>query len=451
MPPHPPSPRLAPSPPHPHPRPLLPLALTLALALALTLTPRLAQANAPAPYSRPAGAARGVVVERASPLAVEREELDIDCTGGGTPLNPTCTFVATYHLFNPTNAEEELLGAFYALGSGGEERDAHDPRDPRDPRAQMSTAPTADDARVEAKLDGQSVRAEATPEQLARMDDIVRRDPEVRALTVYGKRLLRTPFSIRVAPSARAKLVFSGELAPLVSERRERGMHGYTLPAIVARHLAFSATSRERWTSSVDELIYVASPLATWAGDPEIHVTIRTLRANDFVPQSLDGAWTESSEAGARVSRATFRASTKQNVAFRVTHRPSPLYNGGPLVGIGPRLGREELRLRAGYEIGIGSSLIAGLAAESNLQEYVIVVPTVELASPNVIAIIPSLAIGAGMPVQARKSEPARVGGRVMLTISWPVLSLLFPIDIYPEPGASTSHVQGSFMTQLSF
>ncbi len=437
MPPHPLSPRLAPSPPRPlaprlssppsppHPRPLLPLALTLALALALT--PRLAQANAPAPYSRPAGAARGVVVERPSPLAVEREELDIDCTGGGTPLNPTCTFVATYHLFNPTNAEEELLGAFYALGSGD------------------------DDARVEAKLDGQSVRAEATPEQLARMDDIVRRDPEVRALTVYGKRLLRTPFSIRVAPSARAKLVFSGELAPLVSERRERGMHGYTLPAIVARHLAFSATSRERWTSSVDELIYVASPLATWAGDPEIHVTIRTLRANDFVPQSLDGAWTESSEAGARVSRATFRASTKQNVAFRVTHRPSPLYNGGPLVGIGPRLGREELRLRAGYEIGIGSSLIAGLAAESNLQEYVTVVPTVELASPNVIAIIPSLAIGAGMPVQARKSEPARVGGRVMLTISWPVLSVLFPIDIYPEPGASTSHVQGSFMTQLSF
>ncbi|MCA9589771.1 MAG: hypothetical protein KC657_30920 [Myxococcales bacterium] len=445
MPPHPLSRRLAPSPPPAR------ALLTLALALALTLTPRLAQANAPAPYSRPAGAARGVVVERASPLAVEREELDIDCTGGGTPLNPTCTFVATYHLFNPTNAEEELLGAFYALGSGGEERDAHDPRDPRDPRAQMSTAPTADDARVEAKLDGQSVRAEATPEQLARMDDIVRRDPEVRALTVYGKRLLRTPFSIRVAPSARAKLVFSGELAPLVSERRERGMHGYTLPAIVARHLAFSATSRERWTSSVDELIYVASPLATWAGDPEIHVTIRTLRANDFVPQSLDGAWTESSEAGARVSRATFRASTKQNVAFRVTHRPSPLYNGGPLVGIGPRLGREELRLRAGYEIGIGSSLIAGLAAESNLQEYVIVVPTVELASPNVIAIIPSLAIGAGMPVQARKSEPARVGGRVMLTISWPVLSLLFPIDIYPEPGASTSHVQGSFMTQLSF
>jgi hypothetical protein len=37
------------------------------------------------------------------------------------------------------------------------------------------------------------------------------------------------------------------------------------------------------------------------------------------------------------------------------------------------------------------------------------------------------------------------------LTMSWPILSILFPIDIYPAPNGSGSHVEGSFVTQLSF
>jgi hypothetical protein len=388
-----------------------------------------ARANAPAPFSRPAGAAAGIVAERQSPLLVEREEIVVDCAKEGeAPLHADCSFVATYFLYNPTAAEEEVLGAFYTA----EQADADRSRAP---------APT----RVTALLDGADVRTQATDDQLARMDAVVREDPEIAALE-----LGREPFRIVVGAGRRGQLVFAGPLPP-IRYARTSPPEGYAIPAIVARHVALASTSSREWETSDEEFLYLISPLRGWAGDPSVHVTVRHHSSRGFTPASPVAGWTMATDGRVTTARAVVRASSKENLRFRVEHIPLPVHNGGPVVGIGPRIGREELRVRLGYEVGISSFLVLGASAETNFQQYVTAAMTLDAATPCVFFFIPSLAIGAGVPVQVRRGEPARVGARGQIGMSWPILSIVLPIDYYPVENSSGSHVEAAFLTQVSF
>ncbi len=407
----------------------------LGLVVLLLASSRPAFANAAAPFSQPTGAAAGVVMERPSPLVVEREELVIDCASGqSSPLNARCSFKATYFLLNPTGSGEELLGAFYTLSRGG----------------RGAGRPPTEDLSVRPSLDGAQAHAQANTEQLRRMDAIVAEDPEVARELQGGHGLDRTPFRVAVGAGARARLVFEGRLTP-VRYRRDESSRGYALPAIVARHIFFAPSASRSWDRSEDEFFYMISPLSRWAGDPEVLITVRHRRDNDFVPRSLESAWTKSKEGDVEVETASVRASSRKNLRFGLSYTPFPLVNGGPLIGLGPRIGREELRVRAGYEFSGPSYLVYGLSAETNFREYMTAVASIDLATPNFIFLIPSLAVGAGVPVQLRKGEPTRVGGRMTLTISWPLVSFLFPVDYYPVANSSGSHFEGAFMTQLSF
>lgn len=374
---------------------------------------------------------------RPSPVAVEREELVITCASGGrTTSHPSCGFTATYHLYNPSARGEELLGAFYEIFAGGGGAAGEGLRVTR--------------GATNIRLEDADVPTEATDEQLARMDAIVMQDASILADVRAGRTLARTPFTVVVGAGARARLVFRGDLLP-TSYLHDSPREGYAIPAILQRHLFLGTSSREEWLDAEDEYTYLVTPIGSgWAGDPEIVVTINHDAGNGFVPASL-GRW-ETSRSGGMVSEtARTRASARQNLKFRLVDKGFPLKNGGPLFGMGPRIGREELRARAGYEISGPHWLVYGLAAETNFREYVTAVATVDLATPALIFVIPSLAVGLGVPVQFRKDEPTRVGGRFTFTWSWPLISFLFPIDYYPTPNSSGSHVEGAFVTQLSF
>lgn len=416
---------------------------TVVLGCAL-VAPAVARANAAAPFSRDTSGPTGVFFERATTIRVEREELVIVCEG---TRHPTCRFEATYFLHNRGGSAEELLGAFYELLEPRLLGAVHDPETPR-AHESRSRGP----GEVSVKLDGAPVDREATAEQLARMDALVLADEAVAKDVRDGSRHLhRSPFRLSLGPDARARLLFAGELSP-TEFRHEGALQPYTPPAVAVRHPVFGATDSSRWVDTSDAFVYLITPLSGWAGDPEITVTIRHDAGAHFAPESPT-SWSSARGAGVAevVERTTMRPSAKQNLRFRLERSSFPLKNGGPLVGMGPRIGREELRLRAGFEVSGPAFLVYGLAVETNLERYATGVATVEVATPSLFYVIPSAAFGVGLPVQWRKDEPTRVGARGVLTLSWPVLSFLFPVDVYPTPNSSGSRVEGSFLTQLSF
>lgn len=406
------------------------------VALGLCVFATSAEANAPAPYSRPTGAVPGVVVEQPSPVAVEREDLVIDCAEDESPLHPSCTFVATYFLRNPAPAEEELLGAFYtaeraaAYGSG--------------------PSPPA----VTIHLDGADARAEATPEQIERMDAIVRQDATIAPiLEVNALALRHEPFRIRVAAGARATLVFRGTLAPIRSESTVSAREGYVLHALYARHPVFGPSKTVSREGSEDDFLYLVSPISPsrWSGDAEVNLRIRHRTANDFAVSSPAGRFAATQSAGITTESIAIRASSRQNLRFRLVYAEPFIHNGGPVIGMGQRIGRQELRVRLGYEIGLSTFLLLGGSADTDFKDFVTAAATVDAATPVFAFIIPSISLGAGVPVQFRRDVPPRVGARAQIGISWPILSLVFPIDVYPAENSSGSHVEASFLAQLSF
>ena len=61
--------------------------------------------------------------------------------------------------------------------------------------------------------------------------------------------------------------------------------------------------------------------------------------------------------------------------------------------------------------------------------------PGLELATRSFMVIIPSLGIGAGMPI--RLVDDRRVGIRAQVTVHWPLLGWVTCFDVYPGPGFS--------------
>ena len=67
-------------------------------------------------------------------------------------------------------------------------------------------------------------------------------------------------------------------------------------------------------------------------------------------------------------------------------------------------------------------------------------VPLGEVASPGVY-FIPSLGLGAGVPIQFRSGAGTHVGARMQLTLSFPVVSIVFPVDVFPGDAGNTWQV----------
>lgn len=389
-----------------------------------------ASANSPAPFSRPTGVMPGALLERPSPVVVEREDLDIDCTESEGRRHPKCRFVATYHLFNPAANGEELLGAFY---SADREAEYH----------QGTTEP------VSATMDGQSVLATATDAELARMDQIVDADVRSRELIAEKKLTLsRRPFHIEVPAGAKKELVFAGELAAF-DYRDRNDLGGYAFPAIMMRHPVVGRNDHDQWAEGWDEFYYLVSPIATWAGDPQVHVRIKHKANLDF--SSALNRFARERAGDVVTERTVIRAKSGENLRFKIGYSPWPIFNGGPLAGIGPRFGRAELHTRFGYELGISESFILGGVVDTNFEDYVTPAITLDGATPNIFLVIPALSFGVGATAQLRRDTDPRIGIRTQFGLTFPLLSFSFPIDIYPAANSSGSHVEGAFLTQLSF
>jgi hypothetical protein len=370
------------------------------------------RANSAAPYFRDPSAKGAPFLLGKTSIEVEHEDLTIRCVPA--EQDEACTFEAVYALRGAPDRAEEVLGAFVGLG-----------------RTYQQGTPFS------ARLGDKDARADLTAEQ---QQSIARAaldlDP---SLSGYRKPADLRGFRVALGPGERRTLVFSGALLPVYWENPHAG-GGLVYPARLGRHPGLGRPERRPAARSY---AYALSPLLSWAGAPQISITVRAAAG---APLSIgsDG-WAASPEGGEQVLRRTLRPADLPVLELTVTTPGNgPFYAGGPFLGIGKELSGGPLRLRAGWEVGVSSFGLAQLAVESDASQVLTLVPAVEVATPGIV-FVPSLGLALGVPVQFKKGADTRVGGRVQLTLSLFLLSVVLPIDFY---GAGAD---AALLGQLSF
>lgn len=389
------------------------LVAFVALALALVATEDSAHANSAAPYHRDPYAAGGAFLAEPTNLVVEHETLTIDCDL--VDQRRECKFEALYDVSNPTETAEEVLGVFFGV-----------------PQDQIAIT-----------IDGADIRTKVTPAQVVEAFRSIPKEREDRESDPNVRQFASAGFVVRVEAGAKKRVRFVGLLEPTY---RYQEREGYAIPAIVARHPILG--SHPRREEKLD-FTYFISPIRTWRGHPDIEITVRSPSSWSFT--SPGPGWTTTRSGTRDVSRLVTTAEATPRLTYSLVVPPGLFVNGGPIVGIGAELEEAGPRLRAGYEIGLKDWMIGSLAYESfvdrNRSNYTFVA-AFEAASPNVIILIPSLSAGLGLPVQFHSSGPVSVGARGFVGLSFPLLSLMVPVDVYFD---DPSHPRVAFMGQLSF
>lgn len=379
------------------------------LVAALVALPGAAYANAAAPFHRDPSAAASAFVTGQTGLVVQHETLRIECA----EKVEECSFEAVYDVANPTEAAEEVLGVF--VGAPAE--------------------------RTTITVDGVDVRTALSKEQLEKaFESIPKPEKGSGADAALMNEARSAGFTLRVDPGLKRQITFKGVLVPTyTSEDRS----AYDLPAIKARHVWYSSKVR---SDRRIEFTYLLSPLATWGGTPNIDVTITTPTSVGF-----DSAWTTQIEGKRRIARITTTADRLAALRFSEIIAPPIFVNGGPFIGAGAEFEEPGGRLRAGYEIGLSDWALGSLAFElyggRQRQDYTIV-PTFEVATHNVMLFIPALSAGLGIPFQLHDVGSPQVGARVVVGLSFPIVSILVPVDVYfDEP----SRPRAAFIGQVGF
>jgi hypothetical protein len=240
-------------------------------------------------------------------------------------------------------------------------------------------------------------------------------------------------------------LVFAGRIRPITLNTRREVISEFGIAPLETRHLWLGTVALN---DSNDEFAYALSPIRGWAGSPTIEVSVRCTSASLWRPGQTD--WTLSTEGGGLVARRIIAAADAGTLKFGVVTTGTTVLHGGPMVGAGGRVGSGgTFRARFGYEGAVPWWLIWSASLETDFKGTTTIVPLGEVATPDIIFIIPSIGLGAGVPVQLRSGAGTHVGARMQLTLSFPVLSMVLPVDVFP--GASSDVWQVGLFGQASF
>ena len=346
------------------------------------------------PWSHQPGASAGSWVLGKTELAVEHEQLFFSCDAVAQ-----CRFEARYTIHNPTPAAIEAMGAFY----GHTERP------------------------IEIALDGVDVRAPLSLEQRDAADVRVRSlDPKVQAADLAA--VVRTGYRVRVDGGAAGTLVFRGDIAAV---KESTGAGDYVWPAAESRHPIVGEPARH---DAVAFYRYLVSPLRDWAKVPIIDVVVEVDGGHDVYVDS-EGVLKKHADVvgGRRRIELQVDPNATSDIVFQLVQSPRQFLRGGPVLALGARVNGIEPRLRVGYEMAWPHHVLYALAAETAGFDEVMLVPTVELATPQLL-VIPSLGIALGAPVRLLDATHGfAVGARVQATASFFFGSVVVPVDWYPS------------------
>lgn len=323
------------------------------------------------------------------------EELSFDCSGA--EREEACRFEARYRLRNGTSEAEVIDAAFLGLRV-------------REVSVEFDGEPLP-------VAEGQ-VDPSAAEEALGRFG---------------GTSVERLGFTLTLPPERGGELVVRG----VVQLERRFLPSGYEWPAVQARHVLLSSDRRQATHWDID---YLLGPIRTWAGNPELHVTVRIPSAwevgssPDTSARTLPEAtgWQVRREGAHAVAERRLEAASAPewlNIAL-TRHKPWWI-PGGVQLGVGARLGDgSRFMARLGYQLAAPESFLHSLSVETDFREQLVLTPLTQYATPQIL-IIPSLGLGVGVPVQVLPE--ARPGLRLLVDLHFGPVGVALSWDHYPR------------------
>ncbi|WP_225410255.1 hypothetical protein [Stigmatella hybrida] len=325
------------------------------------------------------------------------EELSFDCSGA--EREEACRFEARYRLRNSTSEAEVIDAAFLGI--------------------RVSEVSVAFDGEPLPVAQGQRDPPESTSEEaLGRLART--------AVERFG-------FTLTLPPERGGELVVRG----VVRLERRFLPSGYEWPAVHARHVLLSSKTQRATYWDID---YLLGPIRTWAGSPELHVTVRIPSAWEVGSSPDASARTLPEPAGWQVRRQGAHAVAERRIEgasapewfnIALTQRKPWWTPGGVQLGVGARLGNaSRFMARLGYQLAAPESFLHSLSVETDFREQLVLTPLTQYATPQIL-IIPSLGLGVGVPVQVRPD--ARPGVRVLVDLHLGPAGAALSWDHYPR------------------
>jgi hypothetical protein len=364
----------------------------LQLVLAASLVTKLGLANVAA-GSMPGRAGGNLGATVGTPLAVERERLEISCTERDRSLE--CGFVAVYVIVNPTSEPVSALAAFWGHAEGVSLSGAG--------QAQRRLSDGERNALLEAFT--------------ARVEDPLSRAPEPQ------------PNGVELHLPARGKVELRA------TGRFDTGWFGgagYERPALNARHSIFQPAAPA--STGISASYYLASIRSfSSVGPIEVSVRVPSNWTTRLHVESNQGRWTPITSPRATIDA---RSASFLHLSFERTVGLQP---GGPMLAVGGAFGEHGgVRLRAGYEIAAPEWLFYAATFETDGDDHFAVTPLVEAATPQIL-IVPSLALGVGAPVRIQPDRA--VGARIQASLGVWKLGFVTSVDWFPAAEHANSEV----------
>ncbi|WP_245768869.1 hypothetical protein [Stigmatella aurantiaca] len=325
------------------------------------------------------------------------EELSFDCSGA--EREEACRFEARYRLRNSTSEAEVIDAAFLGI--------------------RVREVSVAFDGEPLPLAQGQRDSPESTSEEA--LGQLARTSVE------------RFGFTLTLPPERGGELVVRG----VVRLERRFLSSGYEWPAVQARHVLLSSKTQRATYWDID---YLLGPIRTWAGSPELHVTVRIPSAWEVGSSPDASARTLPEATGWQVRRQGAHAVAERRIEgasapewfnIALTQRKPWWTPGGVQLGVGARLGgSSRFMARLGYQLAAPESFLHSLSVETDFREQLVLTPLTQYATPQIL-ILPSLGLGVGVPVQVRPE--ARPGLRLLVDLHFGPAGAALSWDHYPR------------------
>ncbi|MFP2924039.1 hypothetical protein ACLESO_02240 [Pyxidicoccus sp. 3LG] len=338
------------------------------------------------------------------------EKLDFDCVEA--EREAACRFEARYRLRNGTSEAEVIDAAFLGLRT-------------REVSVQFDGEPLP-------VAEGQEPPPQPAPDTGAAAPSAPSTPEEVLG-RLAGRPVERFGFTLTLPPGREGELVVRG----LMLLERRFLPSGYVWPAVNARHVLLSP---ERAQATHWDIDYLLGPIRTWAGNPELHITVRFPSAWEVGSSPDEYARTLPVATGWRIRREGAHsvaerhleaASAPEWLNITLTKRKPRWIPGGVQLGLGARLGSgSRFIARLGYQLAAPESFLHSLSVETDFREQLVFTPLTQYATPQVV-IIPSLGLGVGVPVQVRPE--VRPGLRLLADLHFGPVGAALSWDHYPE------------------
>ncbi|MCA9619013.1 MAG: hypothetical protein KC731_08325 [Myxococcales bacterium] len=385
----------------------------LAISLLALVVPSGASANVAAPPPRHAGRMTAAQPVGKTPLAVAHETLTFTCDE--VDGEPQCLFEARYTIDNPSDAPVSQVAAFVSLRSSG----------------------------VQITLDGRDARSPLDAAERAAITTVLGSDPrhESPGRQDPGEGVVLHGMRFTLAPHARAELVARGVTYP---EKNLVFEEGYVVSGNRGRHLLLGTDTPRRRHYDFD---YLIAPIRSWASVGPIDIEIRHPTGWSLWGGAIahdTGHRAELVPAGERDGRAVARLTIPPGggadvLSFGFDDDPIPIFHGGPMVGIGGVVGSgSELRMRFGWEFAAPEYLVWGVSADTNFTDRVVITPSGDFTLPHLFFVIPSLSLGAGLPIVVTPNPT--VGVRLESAITFFPVGFAASVDIFPGVSKPDPH-----------